>query len=61
MNKPIQISEKEKKIIDRAVRNALCWGLGIVSTCKADLQEYSIPMTEEHAHYIFEKHVRNIA
>jgi len=57
MNKPIQISKKEKKIIDRAVRTAFAWGLSLTNTAEIDLQEYNITVTEEHKKYIFRKYV----
>lgn len=53
------ISPEEASIIGLAVENALCWGTGIVTTCREALELYNYTFTTTHEQYIFENYIDN--
>jgi len=53
------LSTKEEFLISRAVDTALCFGLGISSTCREALEDNGIEWAERHETYVFKKYVES--
>ena len=53
------MSPDEAAIISGAVENALCWGTGIITTCREALEMYDYTFTTTHEQYIFENYIDN--
>lgn len=49
----------EVVIIEDAVEAALCWGTGIVTTCREALEDAGFEWTDEHEAYIFSRFVED--
>jgi hypothetical protein len=48
---------RERMIIERAVNNAACFGLGILTTTQEYLEDHGYTWTEELEKYVFETYV----
>jgi hypothetical protein len=48
-------------VIDRAVNNALSFGLGILTTAKEHLEDEGFTWTDQHEKYVFETYVEGQA
>jgi len=53
------LSTKEEFLISRAVDAALCFGLGIMTTCREELEDKGIEWSERHETYVFKKYVES--
>jgi len=45
----------EKVILDRAINNALCFGVGLITSCRQELEDYGYKWRIEYELYILNK------
>ena len=51
------LSTKEVFLISRAVDAALCFGLGIMTTCREELEDKGIEWSDRLEKYVFDTYV----
>lgn len=55
--KIIPMPSDEAAIIAGAVENSLCWGTGMLTTCKEALEDEGYEWTGRHEAYVFENYI----
>lgn len=51
------MTNDERDIIHHAVKNALCFGTGILTNSREELEDYGYTWTEEHEAYVFSNYI----